>query len=137
MLVSNQHLYQSPTMEDYGHCKLLLLRLRVPSWFFCSPGLKSCSHGLLGIEPTTLGLCSQSGAYDLSAMAIFNSSKERAFMSDSKLLNQMLFLLLSRDGPWPNLSILLTRSKKEADPSLTQVLFDPTRWGFLIRREKI
>jgi len=47
-----------------------------PDWeclvdFFCNPGLKNCWHGWLGIEPTTatLDLSSQSGAYDLSAMA--------------------------------------------------------------------
>jgi len=27
--------------------------------FFCNPGLKNCWHGQLGIEPTTLDLCSQ------------------------------------------------------------------------------
>jgi len=31
--------------------------------------LKNCWHGRLGIEPTTFDLNSQSGAYDLSAMA--------------------------------------------------------------------
>jgi len=35
---------------------------------FCNPGLKNCWHGRPGIEPTTLDLNSQSGAYDLSAM---------------------------------------------------------------------
>jgi len=35
---------------------------------FCNLRLKNCWHGLLRIEPTTLDLCSQSGAYDLSAM---------------------------------------------------------------------
>jgi len=41
----------------------------MPIDFFCDPGLKNCWHGLLGIEPTTLYLSSQSGAFDLSAMA--------------------------------------------------------------------
>jgi len=37
--------------------------------FFCNLGLKNCWHGWPGIEPTTLDLSSQSGAYDLSATA--------------------------------------------------------------------
>jgi len=39
--------------------------------FFAIRGLKNCWHGWPGIEPTTttLDLSSQSGAYDLSAMA--------------------------------------------------------------------
>jgi len=37
--------------------------------FFCNSGLKNCLHGRPGIESTTLDLSSQSGAYDLSAMA--------------------------------------------------------------------
>jgi len=37
--------------------------------FFCNPGLKNSWQGLLGIEPTTLDLSSQSGAFDLSATA--------------------------------------------------------------------
>jgi len=31
--------------------------------------LKNCWHGWPGIEPTTIDLCFQSGAYNLSAMA--------------------------------------------------------------------
>jgi len=71
MLICNQHLYKSPAIEVYGHCRLLLPWLRVPCWFFCNQGLKNCWHGRPGIEPTTttLDLSSQSGAYDLSAMA--------------------------------------------------------------------
>jgi len=38
--------------------------------------------------------------------------------------------LQSRDGPWPYLSILLTRSKWEAIPALAWVLFDPIWWYF-------
>jgi len=38
-------------------------------WFFCNPELKNCWHGRPGIEPTTLDVSSQSGAYDLSATA--------------------------------------------------------------------
>jgi len=34
----------------------------------------------------------------------------------------------------PNLSILLTRSKYEADRALTRVLFDPTWWDFFLTR---
>jgi len=45
---------------------------------------------------------------------------------------------LTKDGPWLDQSLLLTRSKEEADPPLTQVLFDPTqRYFFLTRKEKI
>jgi len=45
-----------------------------PDWeclvdFFCNPGLKNCWHGWPGIEPPTLDLSSQSGAYDFSATA--------------------------------------------------------------------
>jgi len=47
-----------------------------PDWgclvdFFCFSGLKSCWHRRLGIEPVTLDLSSQSGAYDLSATALW------------------------------------------------------------------
>jgi len=71
MLMRDQHLYKSPSIDvmataDYYY----------PDWeclvdFFCNPGLKNCWHGWPGIEPTTttLDLSSQSGAYDLSAMA--------------------------------------------------------------------
>jgi len=69
MLMHNQHLYQGPTIEVYGPRRLLLRWLSVPSWFFCNPGLKNCSHERLVIEPTTLDLGSQSGAYNLSATA--------------------------------------------------------------------
>jgi len=49
----------------------------------------------------------------------------------------VLLLAQTRDGPWPDPSILLTSSKYEADPPLTRVLFDLTwRDIFLIRREK-
>jgi len=44
--------------------------------------------------------------------------------------------LPGRDGPWPDPSILLTRSKLEADPPLTQVLFDPTRSDFFLTKKK-
>jgi len=50
----------------YGHRRLLLPRLRVPCWFF----LQSRVEKLLawaGIEPTTLDLSFQSGAFDNSA----------------------------------------------------------------------
>jgi len=44
----------------------------------------------------------------------------------------------SRDGPWPDPSILLTRSKYEANRYLTLVLFDPTQCNFfLLEGEKI
>jgi len=36
-----------------------------------------------------------------------------------------------RDGHWPDRRILLTCSQKEANPSLTRILFDPTWWDFL------
>jgi len=54
-----------------------------PDWgglvdFFCNPGLKNCWNGLPGIEPTTLDLSSQSGAYDLSAMATPNNCEKWA-----------------------------------------------------------
>jgi len=37
----------------------------------------------------------------------------------------------------PDLSLLLTRSKKEANPPLTRVLFDPTQRDFFDQREKV
>jgi len=37
--------------------------------FFAIRGLKNCWHERTGIEPTTLNLSSQSGVYNLSAMA--------------------------------------------------------------------
>jgi len=55
----DQHLYKSPTIEVYGHCRLLLPRLRVNCLFFCNLRLKNCRHGQLWIEPTTLDLSSQ------------------------------------------------------------------------------
>jgi len=61
----DQYLYKSPAIEVYGHAVYYY-----PDWgCFCNPGLKNCWNGRLGIEPTTLDLCSQSGAYDLSATA--------------------------------------------------------------------
>jgi len=39
-------------------------------------------------------------------------------------------LVMFRDGTWPDRNILLTHSKWEADPTLTRVLFDPTREDF-------
>jgi len=62
-------LYKSPAIEVYGHCRLQLPWLRVTCWFFCNSELKNCWHGRLGIESTTFDICSQSCAYDLSAMA--------------------------------------------------------------------
>jgi len=47
----------------YPDCKIASLI------FFCNSGLKNCWHRLPGIEPTTLDLSSESGAYDLSAEA--------------------------------------------------------------------
>jgi len=54
-----------------------------PDWgcladFFCDSSLKNCWFGWPGIEPTTLDLSSQSGAYDLSATATL-LSKLQAF----------------------------------------------------------
>jgi len=50
--------------------RLPLPSRRVPCWFFfCNPGLKNCGYVWLVIEPTTLDHSSQSGAYDLLAMA--------------------------------------------------------------------
>jgi len=70
MLMRDQRLYKSLAIEVYGHCRLLLPWKRVPCWFFFfNPGLKDRWHGWPGIEPTTLDLNSQWGAYDLSAMA--------------------------------------------------------------------
>jgi len=64
-LTQGNHLYKS-------HCRLLLPWLRMLCWFF----LKSWVEKLLacgwGFEPTTLDLSSQSGGYDLSAMATFH-----------------------------------------------------------------
>jgi len=65
----DQHFYKSPAIEVYGHCRLLLPKLRVPCWFFSQSGIENCWHGRPGIEPTTLDINSQSGAYDLSATA--------------------------------------------------------------------
>jgi len=75
MLMGNQHLYKSPAIEVYGSCRLLPPWLRVPSWFyFFNPGLKNCWLGWPGIEPITLDLSSQTGAYDVSATATLNGS---------------------------------------------------------------
>jgi len=63
----DQQLYKSPAIEVHGHCRLLLPWLRVPCWFFLQSGVEK----LLGIEPTTLDLSSQSGAYDLLDTADF------------------------------------------------------------------
>jgi len=41
-----------------------------------------------------------------------------------------------RDGPWPDPSLLLTRSIWEADPQLTWVLFDPTQRDFFDSKGK-
>jgi len=60
----DQHLYKSPTIEVYGHCRLLLPWLRVPGWFFCNPRYAAGNW-----THNPLDLCSQSGAYDLSAKA--------------------------------------------------------------------
>jgi len=32
-----------------------------------------------------------------------------------------------RDGLWPDQTLLLSRSKKGADPALTRLIFDPTQ----------
>jgi len=68
--MGDQHLYKSPAIDVYSHCT----DYYYPDCgclvdFFCNLGLKNCWHGGLGIDPTTLDLSSQSGAYDLSAMA--------------------------------------------------------------------
>jgi len=63
--MQDQHLLWSNTLEVSGHYRLLLPRLRVD--FFSIPGLKNCWPWWPGIEPTTLDLSSQSGAFDLSA----------------------------------------------------------------------
>jgi len=62
----DQHHCKSPAIEVYGNCRSWL---RVRCWFFCNPELKNCWHGRPGIEPTTLDLSFQSGAYDLLATA--------------------------------------------------------------------
>jgi len=41
--------------------------------FFCNPGLKNCCHVWPGIEPSTLDLSSQPGAFDLSASVDFGT----------------------------------------------------------------
>jgi len=64
--MNHNNQYKSPAIKVYGYCRWLLPWLRVPCWFFCNPALKNCWHGWPGIEPTTLDLSSQSGAYDLS-----------------------------------------------------------------------
>jgi len=62
----DQHLFKSPALEVFNHCRLLLTDWECLIDFFCNPGLKNCWHGRPGIESTTLDLSSQSGAYDLS-----------------------------------------------------------------------
>jgi len=47
--------------------------LRVTSWFFAIQGWKIAGKGGRGLNPQHLGLCSQSGASDLSAMTIPSS----------------------------------------------------------------
>jgi len=65
----DQHLYKSPSVEVYWSLQITInLTESALLIFFCNLGLKNCWHGLLGIEPTTLDLGSQSGAYNLSPM---------------------------------------------------------------------
>jgi len=67
MLMHDQHLYKSPPIEVYGHCRLLSPWLRGPCWFF---EIRAWKIPGMGIEPITLDLSSQLGAYDLSATPI-------------------------------------------------------------------
>jgi len=99
----DQHLYQNPAIEVSGHCRIQLLWLRVPTWFFCNPGWKNCSHGW-GFETTILDLCSQSGAYELSATVI--PWKEllikMVIVSESLELNCMLSIMVSNHSHFKN-----------------------------------
>jgi len=61
MLMHDQHLYKNPTIEVYGHCRLLLPWLRVPCWFFLQSRVEKWVAGWLGIEPATTDLSSQLG----------------------------------------------------------------------------
>jgi len=78
------HPYKSPAIEvvtaDYYY----------PDWeclvdFFFNPRLKNCWHGRPEIEPTTLDLSSQPGAYDLSATATPIQSSYPILKQDYKL----------------------------------------------------
>jgi len=65
--MANTFIIKSPSIEVYGHCRLLLPNLRVPSSFFGNQRLKNCWH--------VQGYC-------------------------------------TRDGPWPDQSLLLTQENK-------------------------
>jgi len=93
ILMQDQHLYQSPTIEVYGHCRLLLPRLSVPIVeFFCYLGLKNCWHGL-GFELNSLDLFSQSGIFDHSAMATPDQlTSDTKCMFDSRIFYPNLHL---------------------------------------------
>jgi len=86
----DQHLFKSPAIEVYGHCRLLYYPgwEWVPCWFFCNLGLKNCWPG---IEPTTLDLSSQSGAHDLSATATHDFSKKQFSWANQTWINLALF----------------------------------------------
>jgi len=69
MLMGNQHLYKSPAIEVYT-LKPLQLGFYYPDdrgCLFCNLRLKNCLHGL-DIDPITLDLSSQSGAWNLEKL---------------------------------------------------------------------
>jgi len=115
----NQHLYKSCTKEVYGHCRFLLPWLSVPSLFFCNPELKNCWSGWPGIGPTTLDLCSKSGAYDLSDTATPCALIKISFFSSLKTILEHKGMQgnkeeLPRSFIWPHQGPRLARDKKHA-----------------------
>jgi len=77
ILSTSQHLYKSPAIEVYVTADYHYPDLGCLVDFFAIQVEKL----IAGIEPTTLDLCSQSGAYDLSATATpAVSLKHKTFM---------------------------------------------------------
>jgi len=91
MLMRDQHLYKSPAIDVYGHCRLLLPWLRVSCWFFLQSGVEKLLAWVAGdwTHNHTLDLSSQLGAYDLSATAGITKVIKRIhkIISDRILLN--------------------------------------------------
>jgi len=66
----NRHLHKSPRHRSLGSLQITItLTESALLIFFAMWGLKIAGMGGRGIEPTTLEVSSQSGAYDLSARA--------------------------------------------------------------------
>jgi len=83
MLMSNQHLYKSPAIEIYGHCRLLLPWLRLPCWFF----LQSGEEKLLAWES---GDWTHNLRSLFSVRCLLTSSKDYYYRIPKDVLNMML-----------------------------------------------